>query len=470
MLRFFFSAGAVFVLVLSMCLLPQTASARRCGYKEPETLLSLYQNSDAIYVATFDKVVEGEVIKSTDNYTSTEIQKHFTISSTLKGESRKFFVLEDQEVQYAIAEAAPEPEAAEPVSATTESEEVEGAPVAEEVPLEEEEIDPFELKSGDTLLLFIKNGEEGESPTLTDYRDGIKKLSTEKIGVYEARINELNSIFSAKKISEARILEWLIRCAENPITRWEGTFELLRSVRNQKWRDEAEQRRKERVGSGLPVEEIAVVDESEETQSGKDGKHVNTDIFAKMLDGSHKQTLANILLNFHSGGQTEKSGGKREYINGDRELIQLVSQWGDPRLMSFLIDQIRAGSDDASDTAEKMGIVAEILKNDEVSEIAAKYAESAYESDDDEVESEEAEDTADVPEVEPAPDVLPANEPAEPVTEQPATSDETEAVEKPEAKKLTYKQLRTELLQKFLAECDKAMAEHDSAKVAKSTR
>ncbi|MEK7854526.1 MAG: hypothetical protein AAB288_00425, partial [Acidobacteriota bacterium] len=205
MLRSLFSAGAIFVLVLSMCLLPQTVAARRCPVKEPETLLSLYQNSDAIYIATFDKTVEGEAIEKNEDYTSIAINKHFTISSTLKGESRKFFILEDRDYRYQslVVNVIPEPEASSTEQAGDGEESMEPESVEED-----EEESQSELKSGDTLLLFIKNAEEGESARLTDYRDGIKKLPMEKIGVYEARIKDLNSIFSAKKISEQRILEW----------------------------------------------------------------------------------------------------------------------------------------------------------------------------------------------------------------------------------------------------------------------
>src|SRR5687768_16652587 len=181
MLRFLTCAAAIFVLVLSTCLLPQTATARRCGVKEPETLLSLYQNSDAIYVATFDKTVEGKVIEDTDDYTAVEIKKHFTVSSTLKGKSRKFFVLEEQDYRYkaqnvvGMAVVQPDSEAEIETAAETESE--------EEPESDEEAEDESELKSGDTLLLFVAKGGEGEPETLADYRDGIKRLSMEHIGV-----------------------------------------------------------------------------------------------------------------------------------------------------------------------------------------------------------------------------------------------------------------------------------------------
>lgn len=449
MLRSLFCAAAVLSLLLSLFLLPQTASARRCPVKDPETLLSLYQNSDAIYIASFDKITEGETIKSDDEYSVQEITKHFTISSTLKGESRKFFELDDRNYIYPTTPVEPQ---AEPPA------EPETAEIAAE-PEEEEETDPAELKPGDTMLLFVTSGEEEEGPSLADYRDGIKKMPMEKIGVYEARIKELNSIFGAKKVSEAALLEWVIRCAQDPVTRWEGTFELLKSVQNKEWKDQAAERRKERLANGEEVEAEA---NDREEPAGEDVEglsHRNFDpgVFATMIDANQKQTLANILLNEY--GSSEK---RSEPVLGDRELVELVKRWGDPRLIGFLLDKLRAGSDDPSANADMMAMIAEILDDDDAAEIAEKYQENAYGDDNDLVEAEE--------EGKP-----PAAENAEAETieaeEVPGSvvKPETE-VEKPEIRKQTYKELRTELMQKFLAQCDKAAAGDEEGNESKNLR
>lgn len=465
MLRSLFCAAAVFTLVLSLCLIPQTASARRCPEKEPETLLSLYQNSDAIYVAAFDKITQGEVVETNDDYSVQEIKKHFTISSTLKGESRKFFVLDDREYSYRTA--AQVIEKTEAVSET--AEEPETPKQAEEPEYEVEEDSP-ELKSGDTLLLFVKNGgDEEEGPTLTDYRDGAKQLSMEKIAVYEARINELNAIFNAKKVNEAKLLEWLIRCAEDPVTRWEGTYELLGSVQNHEWREQEVERRKERIAKGEPVEESAAENgEKEEEVEEIETKNFDTSVFAKMLDINHKQTLANILLNGHG---SKSNAGPNEPVMGDRELIELVKRWGDPRLIGFLLDSLRAGSDDASSNADTMAIVAEILGDDEAAEIAQRYQENAY---DDENEIVEADDQEAIEVEVPAADKTEQGETveAEPASESadPVANEEAEPHAKPEIKKQTYKELRAELMQKFLAQCDKAIAQKEKEAEVKSAR
>ena len=454
MFRSLLSAAAIFVLFFSGLFLPVNVSARsRCPVKMPETLLSLYQNSDGIYIATFDKKADGEVTEDTADYSALNIKKHFSISSTLKGESRKFFVLDDTEYRYKnTPETAGEPEDGEEA---------------------EEPDDPeasIELKPGDTLLLFLKNGEDNDPPTLTDYRDGTKKLSMEQIGVYEARIKELSSIFSEKKVNEARIVEWLIRCAEDPVTRWEGTFELLQSVQNVEWQEQAAEELKERKARGEPVEEEpteseAANEDGEEEENPR--KNVDTSNFAKLLDVNQKQALANLLLD-RPAPAADDSDRKVSKIRGDGELIELVKRWGDPRLAGFLLDQLRINKDDPSTVARTMNTISEILEDKEIGSLAEKYAEISYEDDADvvvvESESEVAYETA-VEGPKNESENTPVRNEAEKVleTQTPNAEPEKEAV-KP--KKITYKELRDEIFLKFIETVEKVMAEKEKASKA----
>jgi hypothetical protein len=458
MLRSFLSAAAIFVLLFSGFFLPASVSARsRCPVKEPETLLSLYQNSDSIYIATFDKTVDGEVTESTADYTSLKINKHFSISSTLKGESRKFVAIEDTDYRYKNITETPEvPE------------------------MDEESEDPeasVELKPGDTLLLFLRDGEEEDdeeaSPQLTDYRDGTKKLSMEEIGVYEARIKELNDIFSAKKVDEASIVAWLVRCAEDPVTRWEGTFELLQSFQSMEWREQAAEERKARIARGEPVEEEAVETETpneeavETEMANEEGeeeeevrKNVDSSVFAKLLDANQKQNLANLLLDRPAPAADDKDT-KIKQIAGDAELLELVKRWGDSRLVVFLLDRLRANSSEPYIASQTMTTISEILDDEKIKEIAGEYNQIAYEAEEETVaESDEADsDKA----------ALNQKEAGTETTDNPKGAKTPAVVEvgtlavdpndgKEAPKKITYKELRNEMLQKFLQRCDTVIA------------
>ncbi len=447
MLRSLFCAAAGLSVVLSICLAPQTASARRCGGDVPETLLSLYQNSDAIYVATFDKLVEGKVRESEEqSYSVQDLQKHFTISSTLKGPSVKFFVLEDEKYIYKnTVPSTPEVSAVPPESAEV--------VVTEQLEIEPEEVDEdgeVKLNAGDTLLLFVKNGDEEDGPFLSHYRDGLKKLSMDDISVYEARIKELNSIFAAKKVDARQLLDWVIRCAEHRVTRWEGTYELLQSVRSGEWREEAAKERRERIAKGEPVEEEPVdtgdPDEAESEEAERE--EFDTSVFAGLLDVNHKQILANLLLDSHAA---QAANGAAEPAAGDYELLELVKRWGDPRLIGFLADKLRSGAYDPHVNASTMSMIAEVLRDEEAGHIAKLYEEHAYE-DGAGILPEEAEETTD----------------AEPADDDPAVEGEPSDAEKPAPKKRTYADLRAQLIQEFLARCDKLVAAREVEKYARN--
>ncbi|MBC7899041.1 MAG: hypothetical protein H7070_03225 [Saprospiraceae bacterium] len=396
----------------------------------PETLLSLYQNSDSIHIARFDKTEDGEVSEDTPDYTAISIKKHFSISSSLKGESRKFFVLDEVDYRYKNTGAVSE--------GPDESEEME----------DEEGIVP--LEPGDSLLLFLKKSEDGEDPKLTDYRDGTKKLSTEEIGVYEARIKELNSIFAAEKVEASDIVQWLIRCAEDPATRWEGTFELLQSAQNMEWQEKSAQELKEKIARGEVIEpEDAGAEQSEELFE------TGSIIFAKMLDANQKQALSDLLLN----GASANAEGEEESrsIRGDAELVELVQRWGDARLPTYLLEQLR-NSSDAYAVSELMNSISAILDDQQASSLAERYSEIAYEEDSGEVETEnepENEASADVDS-----QVNSITEDSE--NDAPAASSfEDEAVvesEREEPKKLTYKEVRQDILARFLERCEKVLA------------
>jgi len=437
MLRILISGCAVVVLLLSMLLLPQTAAARRCPVKEPETLLSLYQSSDSIYVAAFDRIADESIVEQNEDYTAVEISKHFTIISTLKGETRKFLVLKDRDYRY--------PQTYD-----------------EEGPEYEEEV-PAVLKNGDQVLLFIDNGDEDEGPRLADYRDGLKRLETREMGVYESRIRELHSIFSAKKVNENEILEWLLRCAEDPATLWEASFELLSSFESAEWAERRAERLKElkelkERGELADEDEINVLDDVDEEDEPGEMRFFDTSILPKMLTDHHKQRLANILFASTVEEGEREDAEEREEVRGERELIELVKRWGDERLVPFLLDRLRAGSQGDWEAASTMEMVGELLDDDQVKAAAEQYSEIAGEDDDEVVsadaDSEEVDkESEEGPENEVGESELPAEDDAgdEPADE--ATEGDAPVKEK------TYKELRAELLAKFLEICDRLLTE-----------
>ena len=100
MYRSVFAAVGGLALVVSSLFTPSVVAAKRCPVEPPSTLLALYKKSDAIYIGTFDKSTPGKVIQDEADYSVTDIVEHFTISTTLKGEPRKFYERHREEYVY----------------------------------------------------------------------------------------------------------------------------------------------------------------------------------------------------------------------------------------------------------------------------------------------------------------------------------------------------------------------------------
>jgi hypothetical protein len=428
MSRFLLSAVSIFTLLITGLVLPRTADARRCDERMPLTLLSLYRTSDAIYVGRFEKVEDGEVTEETPDYSVVSIKKHFSISSALKGEPRKMLTISESDYRYKNVDAA-----------GTDDE-------------HGDSIDNSDLaKPGDPVMLFVAKDSETGAVDLTDTSDGIKKMTPEKMSAYEGRIKELKGILGSDKATHKELVQWMIGAAQDPLTRWEGTFELLQSIQNMEWQAERE---KEAANKPEGESEDYVPETPKKFDTGDPD-------FARSITDIQKVTLTNILLNRERPKKIEEGEEPAELAYGDRELIEIVKRWGDSRVASNLLGQLRQIGSDATLKSELMSSIASMLHDGELTVISDEYAGIQWESDGDEIRAEvEAEPVAqEGPVVEPiAIEPEPAAEPAKPV--------ESEGPAK-EKKKKTYGELRAEIFGKFLSRADAVIAKEQNKKTAK---
>ncbi len=451
MFKFLFSVAALFSLFFPTLISPAAAYARRCADEPPSTLLSLYRSSDAIYLGKFDKTTEGEIVAQEENYSTVSVSDHFSISSTLKGKSRKFFVRTYEQYRYRSQNA-------------------------EETPEEEEYDDSYKpIKPGDTVLLFLKFSDEDEEGNkkkktldVAHYRDAIKRMDPEDVASYRSRIKDLNKIFSSKKPDDAAILNWLIRCIEDPATRWEGAFELLEAFETLEWKDQQENEKaelKEAAEEGGYVDgEEAVVKEEYETEEEFDNS-----VYARLLTPQQKDRLAEIALSAapKKAEGNEKADDTSEIVEetadfsegeqktaaiseGDRILLNLVKRWGDSRLARVMLDRL-AVSNDNWDKAQWMSSIADVLKDDELSELSEKFGDVTWQEDDaviEETKESKTKESAE-PEGEGEKDQPAAIEPVE--YEMAGQADDAPA-------RKTYKQFRDELFAGFINRANVVLA------------
>ena len=316
--------------VIALLVNVSQGAPRRQPTLMPVTLLDLYRQSDAVFEARFDRFEEGKIVKQDQDYSVVRVEKLFDVSSSLKGSYSKFISLSEDEYRYP---ASPEPKYLVAKSSG-------------------EDEQTYGLRSGDTVLLFMKYGEDGKSLVLTDEDEGLKKLSTADIAVYEKRIRELDSLLSSEP-SASKIVDWMLRCAEEPATRWEATFELVKGFERLDYQGKQKQ---------------------SETDATKDKPDFfDSTTFAKAVTDEQKRKLADILLDRQPPQVGEDGQAKRTYVRGDRELIDLVKHWGDARLPAFLLNELKTKDLTDYRRSETIQLIADLISNSRVSGVAQKY-------------------------------------------------------------------------------------------------
>jgi hypothetical protein len=235
------------------------------------------------------------------------------------------------------------------------------------------------LKQGERLLFFLDRRAAGDGYEVNDLDYGAKALSDDDLKVYLERIGELAAILAREPEDKPALVEWLVRCAEHPATRWEGAHELQQSV-------EGVLRLKASAGAGNPekeeaegAEEEGAADvegggeasdaedaeaddggpeeesEGEEAESEDDatpaGSGEAADADATMRAPTFRFTppdpsLASLLSAGQKRRLTDALLGSQEMNEGEQALFYVVRGYGDERLPDFLLAQLRRVQDD----------------------------------------------------------------------------------------------------------------------------
>jgi hypothetical protein len=190
---------------------------------------------------------------------------------------------------------------------------------------------------------------DGESVALVDDRDGVRKISAAEQSIFSARIKELNSIFEAAKVDDKRIASWLVRCAENTATRWDGTHELLQGFRQVDWSKEKDPNGYEHIDSSVTSER------------GREASAV--------LSDDLKDALTQILIT----SDFAPAGKSNMLSDGDRELIALVKRWNPTAAARYLVCQLKSGAYSAHENAGMMYKVAELVGDSRAQALWRQY-------------------------------------------------------------------------------------------------
>jgi hypothetical protein len=296
------------------------------GGGHPQSLFDLYRQSDLVAIA---RVGRSTVVETEDGAKQFKTALHIT--SQFKGEDRQRMI-----------------------------------PLYHWV----NDDNPTSFKQGDTLLVLLQRRESEEGERLDGYEatgwgNGVKKFDDGALAVYRQRIEELTAIIQRGNPDPAEIVEWLVRCVEDPITRQEGVRKLSDSLSLLE-----SQRERENEAGSQPAEAEEAAGQSEDDEEGANEQSDNDNEaedresaqLAAALTEGHKVRLANTLF------------GIAELSEDDMELAGLVRKCGDERLAPYLISQLRRVADDAPGYAESLiQMIAWVINDEDLKRLTNDY-------------------------------------------------------------------------------------------------
>jgi carboxypeptidase family protein len=214
--------------------------------------------------------------------------------------------------------------------------------------------------AGEEMLLFLKRTitePAQESPAgyeVGDTQYGIKKVPADELMAYRDRIAELSQIYHGDGEVDVAMVEWLVRCAEDRATSWEGAYDLLERI-------------------DRPFDQRANEDgKTELTPSSSENANPLEDVdlqtaarsrdLAALITAEHKARLMTALLQIE------------ELRDRDLPLVTLAQRWKEPGLAAFLIGQLHKFEARPPRLAERvMDIVASELNDEAIASLSRDY-------------------------------------------------------------------------------------------------
>jgi hypothetical protein len=326
--------------------------------------------------------------------------------------------------------------------------------------------------AGEHLLLFLTRRETNDGYDITRDSYGVRIISSAELKVYRRRVEELGVIMRQNPPDKGDLVEWVVRCAEDPATRWDGAYELLSNqyaeksfAANANAATANVEAPAEAAGDASRTPETsaaAVAAESEPVVAGEaalvksddafpsDAEIIELPIytsdsainFLARLTVEQKQRLLESLYNTQSVTYSEVT------------LLEVVKDWSDERLVPFLLSHLQRIKDNPDYYAEQIiSLVAQKLNDKELVQLADRYSSLARYVD--EIEGEASADEEETVETsgdeeETNTDAANESETASATNQQAATPEPEPAV--PEAKDgRTAQQQRSARLQEFVA-------------------
>jgi hypothetical protein len=240
---------------------------------------------------------------------------------------------------------------------------------------------PPPYKQGDKLLVLLRNRESDDGKQLagfesTGWGNGVKKLDAGALAVYRQRIEELTAIFQRGDPNPSEIVEWLTRCVEEPATREDGVSKLTNILSVAA----SQRHRMDIIKSQLVnVEELTAQQESDESDESDDEDAEEQSSDSDMTNWRRESLkLAAALTEDQKTRMANALFGISELSENDMDMVSLIRELGDERLLPYLVSQLRRVADREPRFAGSLvREIADVVNDLDLNRLASDYRDAA---------------------------------------------------------------------------------------------
>jgi hypothetical protein len=352
-----------------------------------------------------------------------------------------------------------------------------------------------QIKPGQKLLLFLDRLDKSDGYQISYAEYALKTPTDSELKVYRQRIAEMSVIMRQNPPDTGDLVEWLVRCAEDPATRWEGAYELANTVRYADEDGKASPNASGETQDNVTATTTAVATAPSAANTVESTPEqvdiVVTDAQPVIVTDAQIRELplfrlrSNVISNARLTVEQKNRLLDALYNSqsvdyGEFILLDWTKDWDDARLVPFLLSQLHRIKDNPDYYAEQMmSLLAAKVGDNELVKLAEEYsvkarytdevaeAETAPEENAESADSSVEEETSsEEPPAEATDNVDAAAQQSEEAATADAATENTEVIAPDEDQddKRTAAQKRSARLQKFLAAVELTMQQQMARK------
>jgi hypothetical protein len=215
-----FAAGLSSFLFAVIFAAPSIPGSSACPVSPPVPLRGLYIKSELVVVGKIGTPGKWKIQPREEQENESENYRYYNrivpvqIEETIKGTAPQTLLIRENESRWINPAEVPKTP----------------APGAVQTPEDVPEFSSTLTENTERRLFFLSPNADGDGSYFEIYSGRRFQPEQKNLPVFISRLRELHGIYSAPVPSKQMIIEWVVAMAEDPVTRFEGAYELRQAL------------------------------------------------------------------------------------------------------------------------------------------------------------------------------------------------------------------------------------------------